>query len=75
MWWGREGEGENLVSLLKMSVNLINFCKILWVSKDLKKNYCPKSGATSFGPSVTFKCFLIAYCSVFINEGKAQIPH
>ncbi len=35
---GREGErGENLVSLLNMSVNLINSRKLLWVSKDPKK--------------------------------------
>jgi hypothetical protein len=70
---GDGGRGENLVSLPKMSVNLINSCKLLWVSKDPKKNNCFKLGATSFGPSATFKCFLIAYRSVFTNEGKAHI--
>ncbi len=70
---GEGGRGENLVSLTKMRVNLINSCKLLWVSKDPKKNNCFKLGATSFGPSVTFKCLVVVYPSMFINKGKAHI--
>jgi hypothetical protein len=34
---GEGGRGENLVSLVKMSANPINSCKLLQVSKDPKK--------------------------------------
>jgi hypothetical protein len=69
---GDGGRGENLVSS-KNECKSYQFLQAIVGVKRSLKIYCFKSGATSFGPSVTFKCFLVVYLSMFINEGKAHI--